>query len=58
MHFSSTVRLVRDKWLKVSHDAGSALIHDVSYGGFSGIAQLEVVQYIDGVILTSIYDVQ
>ena len=31
--FSSTVGLVRpkvrDKWLKVSHDAGSALIQDV-----------------------------
>ena len=31
--FSSTVGLVRpkarDKWLTVSHDAGSALIHDV-----------------------------
>ena len=31
--FSSTVGLVRpkarDKWLKVSHDAGSALIHDI-----------------------------
>ena len=31
--FSSTEGLVRlktrDKWLKVSHDAGSALIHDV-----------------------------
>lgn len=30
----------------------------MSYGGFSEIAQLEVVQYIDGVILTGIYDVQ
>ena len=31
--FPSTVGLVRrktrDKWLKVSHDAGSVLIHDV-----------------------------
>ena len=31
--FSNTVGLVRpktkDKWLKVSHDAGNALIHDV-----------------------------
>ena len=31
--FASTVGWVRpktrDKWLKVSHDAGSALIHDV-----------------------------
>ena len=33
--FSTTVGLVRlktrDKWLKVSHDAGSALIHDVIF---------------------------
>ena len=32
--FSSTLGLVRpktrDKWLKVSHDTGRALIHDVS----------------------------